>query len=199
MEKNKDLPSSSRTGNDQLKYKGVRKRKWGKYVSEIRLPNSRERIWLGSYDTAEKAAKAFDAALFCLRGSHAKFNFPDDPPNITGGQSLTPTEIQDAAQQYANNSSSNTQQPPTELEDASPSSNSEGARTTDLIDWSFLDTLDTNDAGNVTDFGLFPEPDEMYIPPNFAFKDDDNNEDDHGNEDDGGNFSQSSFNLWNFK
>ncbi|KAL2489958.1 Ethylene-responsive transcription factor ERF [Forsythia ovata] len=97
----------------EFKFKGVRKRKWGKYVSEIRLPNSRERIWLGSYDTAEKAAKAFDAALFCLRGSHAKFNFPDDPPNIAGGQSLTPAEIQVVAQQYANNSSSNNQQPPT--------------------------------------------------------------------------------------
>ena len=45
----------------------MRKRKWGKWVSEIRLPNSRGRIWLGSHDTQEKAARAFDAALYCLR------------------------------------------------------------------------------------------------------------------------------------
>ncbi|MED6164397.1 hypothetical protein PIB30_089613 [Stylosanthes scabra] len=85
-----------------MKYKGVRKRKWGKYVSEIRLPNSRERIWLGSYDTAEKAARAFDAAMFCLRGAAAKFNFPGAPPQIAGGRSMTPTQIQVAASRYAN-------------------------------------------------------------------------------------------------
>ncbi|KAL4341944.1 hypothetical protein GQ457_08G003620 [Hibiscus cannabinus] len=83
-------------------FKGVRKRKWGKWVSEIRLPNSRERIWLGSYDTAEKAARAFDAATFCLRGHFAKFNFPDDPPEIACGKSLTPSEIQVAAARFAN-------------------------------------------------------------------------------------------------
>ncbi|KAK6774519.1 hypothetical protein RDI58_029758 [Solanum bulbocastanum] len=84
-------------------YRGVRKRKWGKWVSEIRLPNSRERIWLGSYDTPEKAAKAFDAALFCLRGKGANFNFPENPPEIMNGRSMTPSEIQSAAAQFANN------------------------------------------------------------------------------------------------
>ncbi|KAK7848422.1 ethylene-responsive transcription factor erf017 [Quercus suber] len=88
------------------KFKGVRKRKWGKYVSEIRLPNSRERIWLGSYDSAEKAARAFDAALFCLRGRTAKFNFPNNPPEIPGGRSLKAAEIQTAAARFANSESS---------------------------------------------------------------------------------------------
>lgn len=101
-------PESSRVvnSNSNNKYKGVRKRKWGKYVSEIRLPNSRERIWLGSYDTAEKAARAFDAALFCLRGKSAKFNFPDNPPEIVNGMSMTPAEIQVAAARFANSESS---------------------------------------------------------------------------------------------
>jgi hypothetical protein len=92
-------------------YRGVRKRKWGKWVSEIRLPNSRERIWLGSYDTQEKAARAFDAALYCLRGPHASFNFPNTPLTINvavnhgvGHQSLTPEEIQEVAAKYANES-----------------------------------------------------------------------------------------------
>ncbi|CAN4099624.1 unnamed protein product [Withania somnifera] len=89
----------------QPKYKGVRLRKWGKWVSEVRMPNSRERIWLGSYDTAEKAARAFDAAQFCLRGPKAKFNFPDSPPNISGGQSLSPAEIQAVAARFANDHS----------------------------------------------------------------------------------------------
>ncbi|CAH8362383.1 unnamed protein product [Eruca vesicaria subsp. sativa] len=83
------------------KYTGVRKRKWGKWVAEIRLPNSRERIWLGSFDTAEQAARAFDAALYCLRGPGARFNFPDNPPEIPGGRSLTPQQIQVVASRFA--------------------------------------------------------------------------------------------------
>ncbi|XP_031500997.1 ethylene-responsive transcription factor ERF017-like [Nymphaea colorata] len=85
-----------------VKYKGVRKRKWGRWVSEIRLPNSRERIWLGSYDTPEKAARAYDAAVFCLRGRNARFNFPHSPPEISAASSLSPTQIQAAAAQFAN-------------------------------------------------------------------------------------------------
>ncbi|XP_045830628.1 ethylene-responsive transcription factor ERF017-like [Trifolium pratense] len=87
--------------SDSSLYRGVRKRKWGKYVSEIRLPNSRQRIWLGSFDTAEKAARAFDAATFCLRGSGAKFNFPSNPPDIPGTSSMTHSEIQAAATRFA--------------------------------------------------------------------------------------------------
>ncbi|KAI3967515.1 hypothetical protein MKW92_028961 [Papaver armeniacum] len=63
-------------------YKGVRMRKWGKWVSEIRVPKSRARIWLDSYETAEKAAKAYDAAVFCTRGGGVgelyNLNFPQN-------------------------------------------------------------------------------------------------------------------------
>lgn len=99
----KDTEFSQSSSSSSSLYRGVRKRKWGKWVSEIRLPNSRERIWLGSYDTPEKAAKAFDAALFCLRGKGANFNFPENPPEIRNGRTMTPSEIQSAAAQFANN------------------------------------------------------------------------------------------------
>ncbi|XP_068658066.1 ethylene-responsive transcription factor ERF017-like [Aristolochia californica] len=83
------------------RFKGVRMRKWGKWVAEVRLPNSRKRIWLGSYDTPEKAARAYDAAVFCLRGPGATFNFPDNPPRIPDTEKLTPVQIQAAAARFA--------------------------------------------------------------------------------------------------
>eukprot|EP01018_Ginkgo_biloba_P027610 Gb_01214 [translate_table: standard] len=82
-------------------FKGIRMRKWGKWVSEIRMPNSRAKIWLGSYETPEKAARAYDAAVYCLRGSSAKFNFPDSLPDIPSASSLSSAEIQAAAARFA--------------------------------------------------------------------------------------------------
>ncbi|KAL8504209.1 hypothetical protein ACS0TY_022806 [Phlomoides rotata] len=175
--------SSAEPPPPETKYKGVRKRKWGKYVSEIRLPNSRERIWLGSYDTGEKAARAFDAALFCLRGHRAKFNFPDDPPDIPGGQSLAPPDIQVVAQQYGNSYARPPQPPQGDCGDGS---------NVDLVDCSFWEMVDSNGGGPSVglDFGLF-EPGDMYLPPHFEYIDHENEEEYYEN----GNVY--SF-LWNF-
>lgn len=176
--------------NSNNKYKGVRKRKWGKYVSEIRLPNSRERIWLGSYDSAEKAARAFDAALFCLRGKSAKFNFPDNPPEIVNGRSMTPAEIQVAAAHFANSESSPITSGRVDNSDNSSSTSSSSSEpelhpdspcpsvsdgiiqleneTPEIpLDTAFLDTfsaMGTNN-NNVADFGIFPGFDDFFASP----------------------------------
>ena len=62
-----------------VRYKGVRQRSWGRWVTEIREPATRQRVWLGSYSSAEDAARVYDMASLMLRGAPlSRLNFPDN-------------------------------------------------------------------------------------------------------------------------